>query len=392
MVTDSKGSSTLRAAYISQAPHIHGAERSLQAMLLSIQEFGVEPLVVCPPGDQMIPWCRQHSISTAVAQLHARDKWKPFRWLSSVRSACKLLKKHKINIIHANQFSSYPAAGVAGRSLGIPRVCHMRNELSAGDLTWWCSAGAEGIVCISKYIEQRVLETWPTRIQKPRLRTILNPVRMPSLGTPDLQDALRDAARHRWGIGKESRVFGFIGQLIPEKGLAELIQAVAALPDAADWVLLIGGQDPHRGTPYERRCRQIVAELSLGKQVKFLGYLDSVEEFYRAVDVAVVPSSIEPLGRIPLEAAAFSRPSIAYSVGGLSETIRHGETGWLVPPGDESGLRKALRHALSSPLEGVGRDARAWVEVACDPGRYAASMSEFYRELITDRATLCLNT
>ena len=70
-------------------------------------------------------------------------------------------------------------------------------------------------------------------------------------------------------------------------------------------------------------------------------------------DLVISPSlRPEAFGRVPAEAQAMGRPVIAFAHGGALETVRDGETGWLVPPGDIGALADAIREALrASPAE-----------------------------------------
>jgi glycosyltransferase involved in cell wall biosynthesis len=64
-------------------------------------------------------------------------------------------------------------------------------------------------------------------------------------------------------------------------------------------------------------------------------------------DVVAMPSiTPEPFGRVALEAQAMGRPVVAFDHGGATESIRHGETGWLAVPGDADSLAVALQAAL----------------------------------------------
>jgi glycosyltransferase involved in cell wall biosynthesis len=149
----------------------------------------------------------------------------------------------------------------------------------------------------------------------------------------------------------------------------------------------VAGRDPHPGQPYETACREWVRNKGLAERVTFVGFVDDIADFYRAIDVAVVPSLSEPLGLIPLEAAAAGKPAIAFASGGLKETITHGETGWLVPAGDVDGLRETLTNVLSDPasLASRGQTARRGVEHTSDPREHLRSLERLYGELLANR-------
>ena len=70
------------------------------------------------------------------------------------------------------------------------------------------------------------------------------------------------------------------------------------------------------------------------------------------------------MGRIPLEAAAAARPSLAFATGGLPDVVREGVSGLLIPTGDWGQLAEALGRLAEDPLPEVGRTARGWVEAS----------------------------
>jgi glycosyltransferase involved in cell wall biosynthesis len=126
-----------------------------------------------------------------------------------------------------------------------------------------------------------------------------------------------------------------------------------------------------------------LSELELADRVSFLGFIEDVAAFYHAVDCVVVPSLEEPLGRVPLEAAAYERPAIAFATGGLPETIQDDVTGWLVPTGNVLALREALSRFIDGgAFARYGEAARTAVEDRCHPVRYANHIAHLYSALL----------
>jgi glycosyltransferase involved in cell wall biosynthesis len=169
-----------------------------------------------------------------------------------------------------------------------------------------------------------------------------------------------DPARHHPGA-RSSRRRGvlFVGRLTPHKGVDRLLRA---LPPAAELsVVGTGGHDsaaPESG--YEAMLHEL-AEAHPGR-VRFLGAVsdDQLLELYREVALLVLPSVTvtcygkpvrisELLGLSILEAMACGTPVVASRLGGLREVVRHGETGFLVEPGDVAGLRHHLELVLEDP-------------------------------------------
>jgi glycosyltransferase involved in cell wall biosynthesis len=177
--------------------------------------------------------------------------------------------------------------------------------------------------------------------------------------------------------------FGFLGQIVPIKGVRDLIEAASRLSDRTDWQIAIAGRDPRPGESYDAECHAWVAAKGLADRIRFLGFLDSVQTLYRAIDVAVVPSLEEPLGRVPLEASAEGRPTIAYATGGLPEIVQDGITGRLVSTGDVDALARVMEDVIEHPdwWRGAGEAARRWVHDAASPWNYVEQLLDIYRGL-----------
>src|SRR5262249_16197194 len=158
----------MKVAYVTFAPFISGAERSLQLMLLAAPSVGIEPIVLCPPGASILPWCEAHDIRVAITTLADRDRWHPFRWMRSVANVARILRREGVDVVDSKRVWCMGAAGMAARLLGIPRVCHMRDEVGVEGIRWWCKAGVEAVICISRHIERQVTPAWETESYEPR--------------------------------------------------------------------------------------------------------------------------------------------------------------------------------------------------------------------------------
>lgn len=380
----------IRVAFTSLAPFISGAERSLQVTLRHLPSAEVVPILIGPTSSKLAPWCKQNGITFLSCPLPFRDKWHPLRWWHSLRRMRSLLREHRIDLIHSNQMWSYPTVGVAAGNLRLPRVCHLRDEVEPAVLHWCCAARPEAAICISRHITRQAQNAWPEP-NRPSLQTRINPVEIPPRLTLMDDRQGRNKARRDLGIPENSIVFGFIGQIRATKGVLGLLDELAKLPRDRPWLALIAGRDNDPGAIYEKQCRERANRADLMDRVRFLGYLDNSTDFYRAIDLAVVPSLEEPMGRIPLEAAAQARPSVAFAVGGLPDVIEDGTTGWLVPPENWTELRNRLiRFVNDFSIEErteIGQAARNRVEQIADPVRYAQWLADLYRDLLHHRGS-----
>jgi glycosyltransferase involved in cell wall biosynthesis len=145
-----------------------------------------------------------------------------------------------------------------------------------------------------------------------------------------------------------------VGRLAEVKGQATLIRAVQRL----DATAVLVGRDLESGGRYEETLRR------LGGRVVFAGYRDDVPALLTGCDVFCLPSRLEGMPLVVLEAMAQGKPVVATAVGGTPELVVHGETGLLVPPDDVDALADALGQVLSDPERArrMGEAGRARVE------------------------------
>jgi glycosyltransferase involved in cell wall biosynthesis len=145
-------------------------------------------------------------------------------------------------------------------------------------------------------------------------------------------------------IPKKAKVLGVVGRLSPEKGQIFFLRALQRISsEHPDLVGLLVGEGQERVTLEEEAAR-----LGLVGKVYFVGHKKNVRDYYRAIDVLVIPSLSEGMPNVALEAMLFGIPVVASRVGGVPEVVVEGETGLMVSPGDPDDLANALKQLLSS--------------------------------------------
>ncbi|MEW2416489.1 glycosyltransferase [Streptomyces sp. NPDC046866] len=180
-----------------------------------------------------------------------------------------------------------------------------------------------------------------------------------------------------------------LGRLVPRKGAAVSIAALTRLPDAE--LVIAGGPPAGRldQDPEALRLREAARRAGVADRVRFLGGLcgEDVPAVLRSADVVLCPADYEPFGIVPLEAMACGRPVVASAVGGQLDTVVHGETGLLVPPGDPEALARAVSVLLADPAlrasYGAAARRRALGRYGWD--RVAAATERSYRSVIAGR-------
>jgi glycosyltransferase involved in cell wall biosynthesis len=193
----------------------------------------------------------------------------------------------------------------------------------------------------------------------------------------------REAARAALGIGAQAFVALLFGQLRPDKGLGDLLAALAAVPDAQ---LLIGGQEA--GALAAERARLESPELADRTTIRegFLA-MDEAARLFAAADVVVLPYRLASQSGVLLLAYGFHRPVIVYPVGGLIEAVRDGDTGWICARADVEALAQALGQALAAGAQECRRRGEVGARLAAERFAWpviARRTGEVYREVLGD--------
>jgi len=189
--------------------------------------------------------------------------------------------------------------------------------------------------------------------------------------------------RRSLGVEPDEPLVLFVGRIEPLKGIDILLRAVAQM-EGRFRLLVVGGDDKDGERLADLKA--LAAELGIARRVLFLDAVPHSElpAYYNAADVCVVPSYYESFGLVALEAMACGIPVVASRVGGLRETVRDGQTGYLVPWRCPEPFAERLDLLLGNkPLrQSLGREARAaaerfrWAEVA-------ARVEDVYHDLVS---------
>lgn len=261
------------------------------------------------------------------------------------------------DIVHANYWLSGVAAHRIKHALDIPFVSTFhtlaRAKAEGGDPEpdWRDRAEAELINCADAVCVSCIEEELQFR------RLYGNPHGRIEIIAPGVEHAFfapgeQTGARAALGLPDDVPVILFVGRIQPLKGPDVAIRALHALgrPDAL--LLLVGGSSGSDGDGEVERAHQLVDELGLHDQVRFVPPQPHhiLSTYYRAADVVVVPSRSESFGLVALEAAACGIPVVASAVGGLRSLVDDGETGFLIHERDPGEFAKAIARILDEPM------------------------------------------
>ena len=278
----------------------------------------------------------------------------PQRMRREIEPLFLAFSKYKPDIVHAWQDQTNINVAIAGLMAGVPGIVlfarslrpdgktmmHMRNRpylkmayqaLLKHDRIILCQNSSAGAESYAEWLD----------IDSSQFEVIHNGVDFDSLieasKGADISEELK-----KYGISKDSKVIGSVFRFVQEKQPKLWVDAVAKVIENNHDVhgLIIGGGG------LLKTIEQYIAEKGLGDRIHLVGQTRQVKAWLDVFDLFLLTSKVEGLPNVLLEAQAFGVPVISTDAGGAKDTFIDGETGVLIPKGDEEKLASILEDKL----------------------------------------------
>jgi len=334
-----------RIALVCEPPHGGVAEHVTQ-LALGLGAHGHEPIVLCPPGFRSADALRAAGCRVLALDLR-REYTHPHRDLAAVRAIAGVLRRERVELVHAHAAK----AGVVGRlaawltgrpAVYTPHCFGFVGEVSAARRRFALTVERSlaprtaAIVCVCDDERQVALAHGIGPVG--RLAVIHNGCPVCDAGAAPDPRLLELAA--------DGLLVGAVTVLRRQKAVEVLLAAapavLAAVPAAR---IAIVGDGPERAALAEHAA---ALGLEGDPRVAFLPFTGPAARHLRALDVYVLPSAWEAFPIGVLEAQACGVPQVATDVGGTREAVVP-ETGILVPPRDPGALARAVTGLLRDP-------------------------------------------
>lgn len=284
-----------------------------------------------------------------------------FRDFVSLIQFCRLFLKEKPSIVHGNtpkaSLLSLLAAKITGIRVRI-YMCHgLRYQGFSGKkrkllmlmekLTCLC---AHEVICVSNGVRETLISDGLCNKSKAKV------VHHGSAAGIDLnkfdprnRDIDRKKVRNDLNISIDDFVFIFIGRIVNDKGVNELLSSFNRLQTVKKntHLIIVGSED--RGLdPISEKSIQIINNLN---NIHTVGRQNDIRPFLNASDTLVLPSYREGFGMVLIEAGAMGLPCITTDISGCNEIIINNVNGIIIPPKDENKLYEAMLSFLNDPQE-----------------------------------------
>ena len=369
----------LKIGLASVAPFLGGAEVAAERLALGLSQAGHDVFVILGHHNAVWDRMRAAGLRCLHAPLPLTDKRHPVRTMSARGRLWTLVRRERPDLLHANDLPTHQAVSWVANVARIPVVCHHRFPFDGKAIDWLNKHGADRHVFVSNALMQEMTRESSRLEQSPR-SVVHDGLPMSSMATESDRFRLRQTLE----LPADKILVMFAGQVIPIKGVADLIDAWSRLdPELrgkAD--LLIVGEDMHRKGAYRRAMTEFATSLQC--PVRFLGFRSDVADLIAASDIVVVPSHVEPLGLVVMEAMAAGRAVVGSDVGGIPEMLSDEETGLLVTPKSPDALSKALARLIADAdlRERLGQSGRTRCEVNFSLETHVRAIVEQYQTVL----------
>ena len=368
----------IRILQLGSPTGLYGAERWILALIKHLDPDQIESLAGVIRDDPeleapLISEAEKLGFRTKIFE--ASGKINP----TAVKLLRTFIRENNINILHTHWYKTDILGLLAVLGTGCRIVSTPHGWSKHVDFKLWCyemlDRGAfrfmDAVVPLSEDIYQS-LQKIPGL--KKKLYFIRNGV--------DLSEVEAvDTVAPKLAEWKEQGEFiiGYIGQLIPRKGLAVLLQAAAAIKNQK-WKLVFIGTGEQ-----EAELKLLAAKLGIEDRVHFLGFRTDRLSFLKGFDVFVLPSTLEGIPRCLMEAMAAGVPIVASDIPGCTDLVRNEETGLLFQSGSVEGLKAALERIIADPqpADKLSHKAHDFIREEFSAARMAKEYEVLYYQLTT---------
>lgn len=368
------GKKIIRAATIGMSLNIF-----CNGLLKELQEEGYDVVALSSPDADLQELGEREGVRTIGVAMERRVS--PLKDLASLIKLVSVMKKERPHMVH----SMTPKAGLlcmmAAKMANVPVRVH-----TFTGLVW---PTATGLMRRILMLTDKVTCACATHIipegegVKHDLQRCITQKPMKVLGYGNVKGVDLDYWKRK-SAAVESQVltFVFVGRVVREKGINELVAAFVRLNmEYPDIRLLLVGPYEDNLDPVSPEIKRLIDEC---EAIEAVGAQKDVRPFYEQSDVLVFPSYREGFPNVVIEAGAMDLPSIVTDINGSREIIESGKNGVIVPPRDEQALFEAMKWMAEHPddRKNMAENARPMVASRFEQGFVRQCLRSYYKEIL----------
>jgi glycosyltransferase involved in cell wall biosynthesis len=339
----------MKILHVETGRNLYGGALQVFYLLRGLRNKNCSNILVCPESSEI-----SNAASSCVDRVHAIPMSGDLDFLFIFR-LLKILRHERPDLVHLHSRRGADTLGaIAAKLAGIPVLLTRRVD----------NPESRGVVAIKYRLYTKII-TISEGIKKVLISEGVAANRVQCIHSAVDTDKYKPAHNRiiigpDFGFDNNSKLVAVVAQLIARKGHRYLIEAIpdilSKVPEAR-FVFFGKG-------PIESDLRKHCDKLGISTKVCFAGFRDNLDQLLPHLDLIVHPAAMEGLGVSLLQAAACGVPIIGTPVGGISEIVREGVNGCLVPPGNAEAIASRVIEILGdqSRLSRMGKAGRELVK------------------------------
>ena len=351
-------------------------------LLKELKHEGYEVVAVSSPGEELNELAEREGVRTIAVPMERRIS--PFKDMKSLWQMYRVMRHERPDMVH----SMTPKAGmvtmVATWLARVPIRIHTFTGLVFPTSTglkrrilmftdWLTCACATHIIPEGEGVKADLLNN---KITKKDIRVLGHG----NIRGIDL-DKFKPEPRQPHTEGR-GFTFVFVGRLVGDKGINELIEAFSRLnKEHPETRLVLVGPEEEKIDPIKP---ETAAEINRNQAIEAVGKQKDVRPFFASADALVFPSYREGFPNVVIEAGAMGLPSIVTDINGSREIIIDGKNGMIVPSKNAEALYEAMKHFVENPedVKRMAENARPLIASRYEQSYVRQCLKDFYKECI----------
>jgi glycosyltransferase involved in cell wall biosynthesis len=355
--------------------HVTTIDMALHLLLLnqlkSLQQAGFEVVGISAAGPDV---AAVEAAGIRHIEVPMTRNFTPAADLVALKKLYDVMRREQFTIVHTHTPKPGLLGQMAARLAGVPIIVntlhgfYFHDHMPAHWRRFYIATEKIAARCSHAILSQNsedIRTALREKICRPeQIKFLGNGINVQRFDRTNLDAAVLAQMRNDLGIADDEQVVGFVGRLVREKGILDLLQAARLVLQRRPKTkfLIVGPIDDEKPDALKPAIAQ---EYGIAANCIFTGRREDMPELYGLMDVFVLPSYREGFPRSPMEAAAMGVPCVASDIRGCREAVEQGHNGLLFPLADVEALAQSILTILddSSLAMKMGEAGRT---LACD--------------------------
>lgn len=379
--------------FIHQSAELYGSDKTLLYLVESIFKFdSFNVIVVLPENGSLKDLLEEKGITVIISPIVKLSRQMytlkgtlclPFNLISSLYRLRRFLKEVHIDIIHSNTMAVLVGAFYS-KIYGIKHIWHIheiieRPKFVKNNFPKFVNFFSDRVVFNSEATSRAFTESSNGLIKKSQI--ILNGLdRNQNNTASDIKKAIR---KELFGADESNIVIGLIGRINKWKGQELLLESFSRISEKGIKLVFVGSAPP--GQEYfVRELKDKIIFYNVEDNCRIIPFQRNIWPIFDSIDISVIPSvDPEPFGLVALESMLAEKVVIASNHGGVTEIVKHNETGFLFEPNNKSELIMFLKQLINDEHKRFkfGREGRLRALKKFSLDTYVSKFINLYRNI-----------